>query len=79
MTPAKVTITAKKKKKKNGLDQQNNNFALTSGFFVHFFVVVARRPRETASFHVLSRTGTQDKNFLVLFLNFATHMEKGVR
>ena len=65
MTTAKVTRTAKKKKKK-GLDLQNNNFAQTSRFFVYFFVVVARLPRETASFHVLSRTGTQDKNFLVV-------------
>ena len=55
-----------------GLDQQNNNFPRASRFFVHFFAVVARLQRESASFHVLSRTGTQDNNFLFLFLNFDT-------
>ena len=33
-----------------GLDQQNNNFARASRFFVHFFAVVARLQRESASF-----------------------------
>ena len=37
---------------------QNNNFARASRFFVHFFAVVARLQRESASFHVLSGTGT---------------------
>ena len=32
--------------------------------------VTARLQRESASFHVLSRTGTQDNNFLFLFLHF---------
>ena len=37
-----------------GLDWQNNNFV--SPFFEHFFAAVARLQRETAKFHVLSRT-----------------------
>ena len=41
-------------------------------FFVRFFAVVARLRRENAQFHVFSRTGTQDNNFLFLFLNFDT-------
>ena len=57
-------------KKATGLDKQNNNFARTSRFLVHFSAVVARLQRETASFHVLSKTGTKDNNFLFLFLNF---------
>ena len=55
-----------------GLDQQNNNFPRASRFFVHFFAVVARLQRESASFHDLSRTGTRDNNFPILFLNFDT-------
>ena len=51
-------------KKAIGLDWQNNNFARASPFFVHFFAVVARLQRENAWIHVLSRTGTQDNNFL---------------
>ena len=47
-----------------GLDKQNNNF------FVHLSAVVARLQLETGYFHVLSRTGTKDNNFLFLFLNF---------
>ena len=54
-------------KKKIGLDKQNNNFARASRFFVHFSAVVARLQRETASFLVLSRTGTNGQQ---LFLNF---------
>ena len=53
-----------------GLDQQNNNFARASRFFVHFFAVTARLRRESASFHVLKRTWTEDNNFLFLFLFF---------
>ena len=53
-----------------GLDKENNNFARATRFFVHFFVVVARLQRETAFFHVFSRTGTKDNNLLFLFLNF---------
>ena len=51
-------------------DKQNENFARASRFFVHFSAVVARLQRETASSHVLSRTGTKDNNFLFLFRNF---------
>ena len=35
-------------------------------FFVHFLAIVARLPREYAYFHVSSRSGTQDNNFLKL-------------
>ena len=63
----------KKKKKSNWFRfWQNNGFARASRFFVHFLAVVARLQRGSASFHVLSRTGTQDKEFLFLFLNFDT-------
>ena len=55
-----------------GLDKQNNNFARASRFFVHLSAVVARLQLETAYFHVFSRTGTKDNNFLFLFLNFDT-------
>ena len=57
-------------KKEIGLDWQNNNFTRASRFFVHFWAVVARLRRESASFHVFLRTGTQDDNFLFLFFNF---------
>ena len=50
-------------KKAVGLDWQNNNFARVSRFFVYFLAVVARLLSESASFHVLSRTGTQNNNF----------------
>ena len=62
-----------KKKKAIGLDWQNNGFARAWRFFVHFVAVVARLQRESASFHVVSRTaGTQDNEFIFLFLNFDT-------
>ena len=51
------------------LDWQNNTFARASRFFVHFSTVIARLQRDTAKFHVLSRTGKKD-NFLFHFLNF---------
>ena len=57
-------------KKAIGLDKQNNHFARASRFFVHFSAFGARLQRETAYFHVLSRTGAKDNNFLFLFLNF---------
>ena len=58
-------------KKSIGLDWQNNNFARAVTLFVHFLAVVARLQRASAKFHVLStRTGAQDNNFLILFLNF---------
>ena len=52
-----TTATAKRTAKKAiGLDWKNNNFACASPFFEHFFAVVARLQRESALFHVLSRT-----------------------
>ena len=45
-------------------------------FFVKFVAVVTRLQRESAYFHVLSRTGTQDNNFLFLFPNFVTVFQK---
>ena len=54
-------------RKAKDLDKQNNNFARASRFFVRFSAVVARLQRETASFLVLSRTGTNGQQ---LFLNF---------
>ena len=63
----------RQKKKAIGLDWQNNGFARASRFFVHFLAVVAQLQGESTSFHVLSRTaGTQDNEFLFLFLNFDT-------
>ena len=49
------------------LDKQNDNFARASRFFVNFSAVVARLQRETASFHVLSRTGTKRQQFSFSF------------
>ena len=57
-------------KKARVLDWQKNNFARASRFFAHFSTVIARLQRETAKFHVLSRTGKKDNNFLFHFLNF---------
>ena len=70
-TPLKVSANNKELKQRgrrrrrerqkgNRLDQQNNNSARASRFFVHFLGLVARLQR----FHVLSRTGTEDNNFL---------------
>ena len=59
----------RERQKGNKLDQQNNNYARASRFFVHFLAVVARLQR----FHVLSRTGTEDNNFLSL--NFDTGLQ----
>ena len=59
----------RERQKGNRLDQQNNNSARASRFFVHFLGVVARLQR----FHVLSRTGTEDNNFLLL--NFDTGLQ----
>ena len=55
-----------------GLDWQNNNSARTSRFIVHFFAVASRLTRKGAHFQVLSKTWTQDHDFLFLFLNFHT-------
>ena len=41
-------------------------------FCTFLLAVVARLQRESALFHVLSRTGTQDNNFRFLLLNFDT-------
>ena len=59
----------RERQKGNRLDQQYNNYARASRFFVHFLGVVARLQR----FHVLSRTGTEDNNFLLL--NFDTGLQ----
>ena len=61
----------RERQKSNRAKLANNNFARASRFFVHFLAVVtvARLQREI---HVLSRTGTQDKNFHFPFLNFDT-------
>ena len=56
--------------KATGLHKENNNFERASRFFVHLSAVVTRLQRETGYFHVFSRTGTKDNNFLFLFLNF---------
>ena len=49
-------------------------------FFVHFCAVVARLQRESAWIHVLSRTGTQDNNFLffsrTLIQSFRIQLQK---
>ena len=57
------------------LDWQNDNSSRASRFFVHYFGVTARLRRETAQFHVLSRTRTQDNNFIFLFLNYDSLLE----
>ena len=43
--------------------KQNNNFINYHAVFVRFFAVIAWLRRETASFHVLWRTWTQDIDF----------------
>ena len=65
----------RERQKARGLDWHNNNFARASRFFVHFLAVVARLRHESNKFHVLSRTGKQDNNFLFLSLNFDTVLE----
>ena len=52
---------------KNG---KKNNSAPPSRLVLHLFAVTARLRRETAKFHVLRRTWTQDSDFLFLFLIF---------
>ena len=51
-------------KKAIGLISKTTTLHVHHAFFVHFFAVVARLQRENAQIHVLSRTGTQDNNFL---------------
>ena len=43
-------------KKATGLDWQNNNAERTARFFAHFFAVVVRLARKTASFYISLRT-----------------------
>ena len=62
----------RQKNKTIGLDWQNNNFARASPFSVHFFAVAARVQRENALIQALSRTWTQDNDFLFLLLKFDT-------
>ena len=57
-----------------GLDWQNNNFARASRFFVYFLAVVVRLQSESASFHVLSRTGTQNNNFRIQLQKRCQHL-----
>ena len=45
-----------RQKTATGLDWQNNNAERASRFFAHFFAVVVRLGRKTASFHISSRT-----------------------
>ena len=51
-------------KKVIGLISKTRTLHVHHDFFVHFFAVVSRLQRESAWIHVLSRTGTQDNNFL---------------
>ena len=44
--------------------------AHASRFLVHFFAATACLQHETAYFHILWRTWTQDNDFLFLFCNF---------
>ena len=67
-------------KKAIGLDLQNNNSALASRFFLHFFSVAARPQRESAKFHILSRSWTQDIDFFffswTLIQSFRIQLQK---
>ena len=45
-----------RQKTATGLDWQNNNAERTSRFFAHFFAVVVRLGRKTASFYISLRT-----------------------
>ena len=62
------------------LDKQKYRFARASDAFLYFSAVVARLQRETAQFHVLSRTGTKDNNFLfvswILMQSFRIQLQK---
>ena len=51
-------------KKAIGLISKTTTLHVHHAFFVHFFAVVARLQRESAWIHVLSRTGTQNNNFV---------------
>jgi len=43
---------------------------------VHFLAIIAWLQHESALFYVLSRTGTQDNNFLFLFPNFRIQLDE---
>ena len=45
-----------RQKTATGLDWQNNNAERTARFFAHFFSVVVRLGRKTASFYISLRT-----------------------
>ena len=51
-------------KKAIGMISKTTTLHVHHAFFVHFFAAVARLQRESAWIHVLSRTVTQDNNFL---------------
>ena len=67
-------------KKAIGLISKTTTLHVHHAFFVHFFAVVARLQRESAWIHVLSRTGTQDNNFLffswTLIQSFRIQLQK---
>ena len=67
-------------KKAIGLISKTTTLHVHHAFFVHFFAVVARLQRESAWIHVLSRTGTQDNNFLffswTLIKSFRIQLQK---
>ena len=70
-------------KKAIGLISKTTTLHVHHAFFVHFFAVVARQQRESAWIHVLSRTGTQNNNFLffswTLIQSFRIQLEKHLR
>ena len=52
------------------LSDGNSNEQRKNSRFTDFFAIATRLQCESAQFHVLSMTWTQDNNFLFLFLNF---------
>ena len=60
----------KQRRRQKTMVLENNNFARASRFFVHFFTAIARLQRENCYFYVSWRTGTQDNDFLYIFLTF---------
>ena len=71
-------LTQRRRQRQRGREKSNRfrlakqQFYKCITLFVHFFAVAARLQRENAYFHVLSRTWTEDNNFLFLFLIFHT-------
>ena len=55
-----------------GLDKQTNNFARASRFLYISLPSLHDYDVKMPNFTSLSRTGTQDNDFLFLFLNFDT-------